>query len=324
MVISDQLYIGLDVGRTIRGALINRDGGILSQRQVVTEVHKPRVFVDQLIDMINGLKNAGETVRPVRAVGVGWPGLVDGRTNRPKPAVNLLDVSMFDLHQELRQRTGLPVVFDNDANAGIYGEFCCGAARGCQDVFYITIGTGIGSGLILNGQLQRGSRGFAGEFGHIPIELGGLECACGSTGCLETVASGPNIVRRVRELLFTDPSFSLSQLAQDMEGTLTFPRIVQAAMEQDDLAQSVLGKTCAYLGAAVAGIINLLNVEMIVLGGGVMAAGELMLKPIREEARKRAMPLAFECCRIVAAQLGADAGIIGAAMLARDDQRIED
>jgi glucokinase len=316
----DRLYIGLDVGRTIRGALMRDDGAILLQRQVVSEVRHPRIFIDQLIDMINGLPASPEAISRVRAVGIGWPGPVDERTNRPERAVNILDVSSFDLHQELREGTGLPVVFDNDANAGAYGELCCGAARGYRDVFYVTMGTGIGAGLILDGRLQRGSRGFAGEFGHFKIDVDGLECACGSAGCLETVASGPNIVRRVRERLFSDPSFSVSQLARDMDGTLTCERIVQAAVEDDELAQSVLKETCVFLGAAVASVINLLNVEIVVLGGGVMEDNELMLRCVREEAQKRTMTPAYESCRIVAAELGPDAGIIGAAMLARDAQ----
>jgi glucokinase len=323
MTTADTLYIGLDVGRTIRGALIDGAGNIRCQQQIVSEVRDPRVFVDQLIDTINALKSSPDADRPVKAVGIGWPGMVDVHTNRPERAVNLLDVSSLDLHRELKEGTGLPVAFDNDANAGAYGERCCGAGRGCRDMFYITMGTGIGAGLILNGQLHRGCRGYAGEFGHVPIDMTGLQCACGSIGCLETVASGPNIVRRVRERLFTDPAFSVSPLAQDMEGTLTFHRIVQAALEHDKLAQSVLRRTCAFLGASVAGIINLLNVEMVVFGGSMMAAGDIILEPIREEARKRTMPLAFDCCRIVVAQLGKDSGLIGAAMLARDAQGIE-
>jgi glucokinase len=180
------------------------------------------------------------------------------------------------------------------------------------------MGTGIGSGLILGGQLQRGSRGFAGEFGHYKIDLGGLECACGGTGCLETLASGPNIVRRVREQLFSDPSFSISQLARDMEGKLTAERVVRAAMEDDELARTVLAETGRIIGTAVASIINLLNIEVVVIGGGVMAAGELILGPIREEARRATVGPSYESCQIVPAQLGQDAGIIGAALLARD------
>jgi glucokinase len=319
--ISNRLYLGLDVGRTIRGALVREDGSILLQKRVVSEVSNPRIFIDQLICIINDLKSSREAAGRVLAAGIGWAGLVNQRAQRIEANPNLVDVSSFELHADLERATGLSIVIDNDANVAAYGERCCGAAKGFDDVFYITMGTGIGAGLILGGQLQRGSRGFAGEFGHFKIELGGLECACGSTGCLETLASGPNIVRRVREQLFSDPSFSVSQLARDMEGTLTGERVMRAAVEHDELAVSVLKETGRILGAAVASIINLLNVEVVVLGGGVMAAGDLILDPIRKEAQRGTVRAAFNCCRIVAAQLGQDAGIIGAALLAHHATR---
>jgi glucokinase len=310
-------YLGLDVGRTIRGALIREDGQIIEQRRVVTEVRDPRVFIDQLIDMINGLRSLERKGRVI-AAGIGWAGLVNQKEQRIEVMPNLVDASSFDLHRELQAAVGLPIIFDNDANAGAYGEFRCGAARGFKDIFYVTMGTGIGAGLILDGKLQRGIRGYAGEFGHFKVELDGLECACGSTGCLETLASGPNIVRRVREQLFSDPAFSISKLASDMESTLVCERVAEAAMEEDELARSVLRETGAYLGMAIASVINLLNIEVVVLGGGVMAAGELILGPTREETKKRTMPASYDCCRIVAARLEQDAGIIGAALLARD------
>ena len=313
-----KLYLGLDVGRTIRGAVLAKDGDILLQRRVVAEVRNPRVFIDQLIAITNDLRTSAEAKGGVIGAGVGWAGLVNQRAQRVEVTPNLVDLSRFDILSELKQATGLEVTFDNDANVAAYGEWRRGAARGADDVFYITMGTGIGSGLILGGRLQRGSRGFAGEFGHYKLDLAGLECACGGTGCLETLASGPNIVRRVRERLFSDPAFSISRLASDLEGTLTAERVVQAAMEDDELARSVLSETGRFLGLAVASIINLLNVEVVVIGGGVMAAGELILGPIREEVRHSAIAPAFACCRIVAAELGQDAGIIGAALLARD------
>jgi glucokinase len=321
MAAAEKLYLGLDIGRTIRGAVVGEQGNILLQRQIVSEVRDPRIFIDQLIDTIKGLKSSPEANGAVIGAGIGWAGLVNQRAQRIEVTPNLVDVSQFDLHNELEQAAGLRVVFDNDANAAAYSEWRCGAARGSNDVFYITMGTGIGSGLILGGQLQRGSRGFAGEFGHYKIDLKGLECACGGIGCLETLASGPNIVRRVREQLFSDPAFSISQLASDMEGKLTAERVVQAAVEEDDLARAVLSETGRFIGTAVASIINLLNVDVVVIGGGVMAAGELILEPIRAEARKSTITPAFECCRIVTAQLGRDAGIIGAALLARDALR---
>ncbi|HXG92075.1 MAG TPA: ROK family protein [Blastocatellia bacterium] len=321
MATPEKIYLGLDVGRTIRGALVGEGGSIIKQQRVVSEVTDPRIFVDQLIDVINGLRSSEETGGRASAVGIGWAGLVNQRAQRIEANPNLVDVSSYDLHAELERATGLPIIIDNDANVAAYGEWCCGAARGFNDVFFITMGTGIGAGLILGGQLQRGSRGFAGEFGHFKITLDGLECACGSTGCLETMASGPNIVRRVREQVFSDPSFSISRLARDMEGTLTAERVVRAAMEEDELALSVLKETGRVLGMAIASIINLLNVEVVVIGGGLMASGDLMLEPIREEVRRDAVQASGDCCRIVAAQLSQDAGIIGAALLARDSMQ---
>ena len=311
----EPLYIGLDVGRTIRGALVAADGKILTQHRVVSEVSNARIFIDQLIDVIKTLQTDTEEVT---AAGIGWAGLVNQRAQRIEANPNLVDVSSYDLHSELERATGFTVVIDNDANAAAYGEWRSGAARGFNDVFYVTLGTGIGSGLILGGQLQRGARGFAGEFGHFKISGDGLECGCGGIGCLETMASGPNIVRRVREQLFSDPSFSVSTLARDMEGILTAERVERAAIEKDDLALSVLKETGRILGNAVASVVNLLNVEVVVFGGGVMAAGDLMLEPIREAVQMAALTPALECCRIVPAQLGQDAGIIGAALLARD------
>jgi glucokinase len=315
---SNRYYLGLDVGRTIRGAIIDADGAIIEQARIVSEVSNPRVFIDQLIEVIHQLRAAEGATNQAVAAGIGWAGLINRSTQRVEANPNLVDVSSFDIHRELEAATGLPTIIDNDANMAAYGEWRRGAARGCRDVFFITMGTGIGAGLILDGQIQRGSRGFAGEFGHFKVVLDGLECGCGSTGCLETLASGPNIVRRVREQLFSDPTYSLSSLARDMEGTLTGERVVRAAMEQDALALGVLRETGRILGAAIASVINLLNVEVVVLGGGVMAAGELILAPIREEVQRSVVQPCTTGLRIVAAELGQDAGIIGAALLARD------
>jgi glucokinase len=312
------LYIGLDVGRTIRGALVSPDGQVILQHRVVSEVSDAAIFVEQLVQTIDTIKSSPEARGSVKAAGIGWAGLVDQSAQRIEANPNLVDVSTIDLHRALKLASGLPIIIDNDANVAAYGEWRCGAARDSKNAFFITMGTGIGSGLILGGQLQRGSRGFAGEFGHFKVELDGLECACGGTGCLETLASGPNVVRRVREKLFSDPAFSVSQLARDMEGTLTAQRVFEAAGAGDDLAVSVLDETGAILGSAVASVINLLNVEVVVLGGGLMAEGDLLLKPVRERVRLAAVAPAYDCCRIVSAELGRDAGIIGAALLARD------
>ena len=313
----EQLYIGLDVGRTIRGALVSGEGAIIRQHRVVSEVSDARIFLDQLVDVINTL-NSAEEAGHAKAAGIGWAGLVNQSAQSIEANPNLVDVSSYDLHSQLERETGLRAVIDNDANVAAYGEARAGAARGARDVFFVTLGTGIGAGLILGGELQRGTRGFAGEFGHFKIDQDGLECGCGGTGCLETVASGPNIVRRVREKLFSNPSFSVSKLARDMEGTLTAERVMQAATENDELATLVLRETGIVLGTAIASVINLLNVEVVVLGGGVMAAGDLIMKPIREAVQQATVSQALQCVRIVPAELGREAGMIGAAFLARD------
>jgi glucokinase len=163
---SSKLYVGLDIGRTIRGAVVKQDSTIQERRQVVSEVRDPRAFVQQLVDMIDQLANDHAGPDCISSVGIGWPGLVNQRLHRLEVTPNMLDLSSVDLYEELTREIQLPIVFENDANAGAYGEWRAGAARELKDVLYVGLGTGIGAGLILGGHLQRGSQGFGGEFGH--------------------------------------------------------------------------------------------------------------------------------------------------------------
>ena len=220
------------------------------------------------------------------------------------------------MHSELMKATGLRFELENDANAAAYGELKAGAGRDARDLFYIGIGESIGGAIILDGKLWTGASGCAGEIGHITINTEGIECACGNTGCLETVASAPNIVRRARERLGRDSTSSLSRLAT--EESITVADVAREATNGDDFSIMMIERTGRFIGAAVASIINLLSIERIVLGGGVMQAGDLILKPIIEEAGKRSFQPCFESTKIVAAELGADGVAIGAALLARD------
>ena len=185
-----------------------------------------------------------------------------------------------------------------------------------SNMFYMMIGNGIGGAIILDGKLWTGASGFAGEVGHITIDTEGLQCVCGNTGCLETVASAPSIVRRARERLNRDSTSSLSRLALNKTLPPKTSRI--KANEGDDFALMMIERTGKYIGTGVASVINLLNIERIVLGGGVMDAGSLILNPIIQEAKRRAFQPCFDATEIVAAKLGLDAAPIGAAMLARD------
>jgi len=221
-----------------------------------------------------------------------------------------------DLHSELMKATGLRVELENDANAAAYGEYKAGAGRDARDLFYIGIGDAIGGAIILDGKLWIGASGCAGEIGHITIDTEGNECECGNRGCLETVASAPNIVRRASERLGRDSTSSLSRLA--VEESFTAGDLAREARNGDDFSVMMIERTGKYIGTAVGSIINLLSLERIVLGGTIMEAGDLIVKPIIAEARKRSFQPCFEATKIVAAELGVDGIAIGAALLARD------
>ncbi|MEW6734847.1 MAG: ROK family protein [Acidobacteriota bacterium] len=320
----NQLYIGIELeGVRVKAALANSSGQILSERNEATDRSSAQALTAQLIALLADLKQLADQQGKLAAAGIGVPGLINLQTNKIEVLPNLPQVSTATLYNDIMQTTGIQVVFDNDANVGAYGEWQCGAARGYRNVIYVTIGTGIGAGIILGGQMWRGSTGFAGEVGHITINVDGVECVCGNIGCLETVASGPNIVRRAQQRLYRDRTSSLSKLIIPRDREMTSEDIVRAALSGDELAQVVFERTGIYIGIAVGGLINLLNPEMIVFGGSMMAVGDILLRSIIAETRRRAFAPSFEHCRIVAAQLGQSAGVIGAAMLARDSINIQ-
>ena len=304
-------YIGVDLsGTTIHAALVADDGRLLERREVPFGSDNLTAQVAQMVTELRDVESN------VGAIGVGVRGLVNPRTDRVYISTDLPSVVHGDFHPELMQATGLRVELWNDANAAAYGEYKVGAGRGSRDMFYVTIGTGIGGAIILDGKLWFGASGFAGEFGHITIDAEGVECVCGNTGCLETVASAPNIVRRANERLYRDNTSSLSKLALNRD--FTAADIAREAKHGDDFALLMIERTGKYIGAAVASVINLLNIERIILGGGVMEAGELILNAIIREAGRRSFQPCFEATQIAAAALGTDAVSIGAAMLARD------
>ena len=308
---SESSYIGIELsGSKLRAARVSSDG-VIEERldaQMASEG-----LVDQVTKLVKSLSQNGNTVA---AVGIAIPGLVNRQSDRVIASKDVPGVVRENLHAELMEATGLRFELENDANAAAYGEFKVGAGRGSRDLFYITIGEGIGGAIIIDGKLWTGASGFAGEVGHITIDTEGAECQCGNTGCLETVASAPNIVRRASERLFRDSTSSLSRLA--MNKNFTADDMAREAKDGDDFSLMMIERTGKYIGTGVASVINLLNIERIVLGGGVMQAGELILNPIIQEARRRAFQPCFEATQILAASLGEDAATIGAAMLARD------
>jgi glucokinase len=308
-------FIGINVaGAKIRAALVDEQGRVIERAEAQVSSEN---IVPQLATIAGDLRPALGTVA---ALGVALPGLVNRQTDRVVDPRGMPAPMVEDLHGELTRATGLRVEIENDANAAAYGEFKVGAGRGSSNLFYIMIGDGIGGAIILDGKLWTGASGFAGEVGHITIDSEGLECVCGNTGCLETLASAPSIVRRARERLNRDSTSSLSRLA--FNKNFTAADLAHEAREGDDFAAMMIERTGRYIGTGVASVINLLNIERIVLGGGVMDAGPLILNPIIQEVKRRAFQPCFEATQIVIAELGADAAPIGAAMLARDAEEI--
>ena len=308
---SQSNFIGIELCPSLlRAAAVNSEGVIGERREV--QLQKDGV-VGQVTQLVSELR---KNTDDIEGVGIAIPGLVNRQTDRVVASRDFPGTVRENLHAELQEATGLRFELENDANAAAYGEFKIGAGRGSRDLFYITIGEGIGGAIILDGKLWTGASGLAGEVGHITIDTEGSECECGNTGCLETVASAPNIVRRANDRLNRDATSSLSRLA--MNKNFTASDMAREAKEGDDFSLMMIERTGKYIGTGVASVINLLNIERIVLGGGVMQAGDLILNPIIQEAKRRAFQPCFEATRILAAALGEDAATIGAAMLARD------
>jgi len=304
-------FIGINVsGTQARAALVDNEGAIVERK--LGDI-APKSMIQQLAALVAELRSSQPSIA---AIGVAIPGLVNRQTDRVVVPRDLPSTIVENLHGELMQATGLRVEIENDANAAAYGEFQVGAGRGSRNLFYMMIGNGIGGAIILDGKLWTGASGFAGEVGHITIDTEGMQCVCGNTGCLETVASAPSIVRRAQERLNRDSTSSLSRLA--LNKSFTADDIAHQANEGDDFALMMIERTGKYIGTGVASVINLLNIERIVLGGGVMDAGSLILNPIIQEVKRRAFQPCFEATEIVAAKLGLDAAPIGAALLARD------
>lgn len=303
-------FAGIEVAmRTMRGIVVSESGDPIARRDATYE---PENLIGAITNLTSGLREAGE----LKAVGLAIPGLVNRETDRVLFSTGLPFTAQDHIHAELMQATGLRFELENDANAAAYGEYKAGAGRDARDMFYIGIGDAIGGALILDGALWTGTSGCAGEIGHITIDTDGAECICGNVGCLETIASGPNIVRRARERLNRDSTSSLSTLA--MHQSFTAGDLAIEARNGDDFSAMMLERTGRSIGIAVASMINLLSIERIILGGTIMEAGDLILKPIVREARKRSFQPCFEATKIVLAKLGIDGVAIGAALLARD------
>ena len=315
--------IGVDMGGTkILSAVIGPEGNILGTAKVPTKADRgPSVVIDRIADSIRkAIDKSGVAPTSIAAVGIGAPGPLDPATGVVIFAPNLRwkDVRLKD---ELEARVGFPTFVDNDVNVGTLGEHVFGAGQGFQNVVGIFVGTGIGGGIILQGELFHGASKTAGEIGHIIVKAGGPRCGCGTRGCLEAMASRTAMTKQFQKSIKKGQKSVLSELTG---GDLTAIRsgvLAKAIRLNDKLTLKVIKKTTKYLGVGIGSIVNFLNPEMIVLGGGVVEAlDDTFLDDIRAAAEKYALPNTLSGVQIVPAKLGDNAGILGAAALAR--QRI--
>jgi glucokinase len=317
---SKMMYCGgVDVGGTkISAALFTAQGWMSGRRRVSIDKGSPEKPVRQISDLIRGLEDLARRKGGVlRAVGICIPGVVFARSGRVW-APNIPGWGHFPLRDRLAVKTKTTLLLDNDRSAYVLGEQWCGAARGKKDVVFLAAGTGIGAGILSGGRLVSGSRGIAGAVGWFALDPRFRE-EYAAMGCFEAEASGGAIGRKAREFLHAGEISLIRDTVKGKIDRVTAETVVGAAREGDPLALYILESAVIYLGMGIANIVSILNPEMIILGGGLFQAGELLLRPVRKEFERWAQPLAAKKVRIVLSALGEDAGLCGAAKLAWDN-----
>jgi glucokinase len=304
--------IGVDVGGTkIAAGVVTPEGEILDEARYPTPTSGRRL-VESIARAVSEVSDGYEAGGVCLAVA----GLILAKESTVVFSPNLRAVEGIPLKDELEPRIGLPLTVENDANAAAWGEFRFGAGSEVDHLVFVTLGTGIGGGVISHGVLLHGAQGAGGELGHVTIHATGPRCACGNRGCLEALASGTAIQRRAREVASEHPGSALGRLA--VERKVLGEDVTELAREGDEAALSVLEEAGRWLGIGLAGFVNIFNPEVIAIGGGAAKAGALILKPAREEVELRARPPSRDFVKVQEATLGPESGVLGAAALARD------
>ncbi|MCL1854980.1 MAG: ROK family protein [Clostridia bacterium] len=313
------VFIGIDVGGTgIHVGVTNTDGLILYREEIPTLVGRP--YEEIIRDMghcaLRVLKEAGCREEDVAAIGVGIPGIADQRTGMVIFCPNMAwkDVPLRD---ELRKYINQPVFISNDATVAGFAESVCGVSAGCHSSVFLTLGTGVGGGIVIEGRPWSGFHGIGSEIGHIFMDIDGEPCTCGNDGCLERYCSATAVIRMGREAMTDYPESLIGRLCRGDVSKLNAKMVFDAAREGDDAAMKVFHRYVDNLSKAINTIIAFLDPEMIVLGGGLSKAGSFLLDAIRKQVPRYLLYKGMPFARIEIAKLGAEAGIIGAAMLGK-------
>lgn len=317
------LQFNPDAAFALGARMYDHDWGIVVTNLDAQVVHRldihipndaPEVAIATLKEGVATITAQVNEGRLLPAIGLGTPGLVDVRSGVVQTAV---DVGWFEvpIRQMAEEALGLKAFVANRSKVGALAELWYGAGRGLKDLIYISIGTGIAAGIVHKGELYVGANSSAGELGHVTVLPNGPLCPCGNCGCLQQLAAGPAIANRARERLRTGGTSILHDLSGNHPELITAQTVFQAAEQDDPLAQEIVKEVARYLGIAIANLINLFNPELIILGGPVGRAGHVLLDPLQEEVRRRAMVYPLSVARIVTSALGPDTGAIGAAVL---------
>ena len=312
-------YIGVDLGGTgIKAGVVNEKGEILSKGSTPTMAERPyqAVIADIATLCKTVAADANITVEDIEAIGVGVPGICDPKTGIIPKCTNL---GWFDVPfvSELQSHIAKPVIVDNDATVAGFAEYIAGVSAGTHSSVFVTLGTGVGGGIIMNGRPYSGAHGVGSEIGHMNIAMGGEECTCGNKGCFERYASATSIIRDAKRAVAENPDSVIMQKCGGDVEKINAKIVIDAAKEGDAVGKQVFD---GYVNGLAHGLVNLINVidpEVIVLGGGVSMAGEFLLNAVREAMKPLIFFKSMPYAAVKLATLGADAGIIGAAMLSK-------
>lgn len=319
---TEKWLVGVDLGgTTTKIAFLNKYGELVHKWEIPTDKsdNGKNIIVNIAKAIDKKLEEIDQSKEKLVGIGMGAPGPVDMAKGIIYEAVNLGWEKNTPLKDLLEIETGLPAVIDNDANCAALGEMWKGAGDGAKDLVCVTLGTGVGGGVITNGDIVHGVKGAGGEIGHITVvPNGGFQCNCGKTGCLETVASATGVVRLAHEKLDLTEDSSILRNIKINEGKISAKDIFDAAREKDELAISVIDQLAFYLGLSLANLGNALNPEKIVLGGGVSRAGDILLTPVSKHFEHFSFPTVRTSTKLSIATLGNDAGMIGAAWLVKN------
>ncbi len=316
---AEELVLGIDLGGTkILTSVVNEEGRMLSRDHSITPAAKGREAVIRAImeSTEHALAEANVSASDLAAIGIGAPGLSNPRTGVLYTSPNLPgwhDVPLRDIISGELDKTTYLI---NDANAAAVGELYYGAGRGARHFIYITVSTGIGGGIIIDGEIYDGATGTAGELGHMVIEDNGPLCNCGNTGCWEMLASGTALAAEARRIIERGADNTILEYAGGAVEKVNAEAIHEAAKAGDELANRLIGRSAYYLGVGLANLVNIFNPEVIVIGGGLSNIGDMLLLPAYEEAERRAFKQSYQATRFASAELGRNSGVIGAAAYA--------